>query len=134
MVQPYDRVQHRPRNANWADAMQQIQEEHPGSSRSEVRQILRARLLHMVDQFTADIFQADPEQKIKILAAFCRWDEETTKSALDPNWDRHSFFRSEALHPGHASLVQLLTRSIIPDGSKKERPPEGHPEHGQMLP
>ena len=50
----YDRVQHRPRNTNWADAMQQIQEEHrdPLAARY-VR--FRARLLHIVDQFTADL-------------------------------------------------------------------------------
>ena len=65
--------------------------EHPGSSRSEIRQILCARLFHMIDQFPADIFQADPE--IKILAAFRRWDEETTKSALGPNSNKHSFFQ-----------------------------------------
>ena len=50
---------------------------------------LRARILRMVDQFTADILATAEVQRARMMAAYRQWDE---KSAIDPNWDQHSFF------------------------------------------
>ena len=83
---------YRPRSVHWVEATKQIAEERPGANKEEVRQLLRARILHMVDQFTADILATTEVQRARMMAAYRQWDENTLKSAIDPNWDQHSFF------------------------------------------
>ena len=45
-----------------------------------------------MDQFTADILATTEVQRARMMAAYRQWDENTLKSAIDPNWDQHSFF------------------------------------------
>ena len=86
--------QHRLRNTYWTAASEQIHQEHPGLNKAEVRAQVRARVLALVDRFTVDILSSTEEaERARIMAAFRQWDEDTIKSALDPDWDRHAFFQ-----------------------------------------
>ena len=85
--------QHRLRNTYWTAASEQIHQEHPGLNKAEVRAQVRARVLALVDRFTADILGSTEGDRARIMAAFRQWDEDTIKSALDPDWDRRAFFQ-----------------------------------------
>ncbi|CAE7476622.1 unnamed protein product, partial [Symbiodinium pilosum] len=85
--------QHRLRNTYWTAASEQIHQEHPGLNKAEVRAQVRARILALVDRFTVDILSSTEGDRARIMAAFRQWDEDTIKSALDPDWDRHAFFQ-----------------------------------------
>ena len=54
---------------------------------------MRARILALADRFTVDILSSTESERARIMAAFRQWDEDTIKSALDPDWDRHAFFQ-----------------------------------------
>ena len=84
--------QHRERNTYWAAASAKIQEEHPEFNKAEVRAQVRARILALVNQLTADIYATSDTERARIMAAFRQSDEESIKAALDPDWDRHAFF------------------------------------------
>ena len=85
--------QHRLRNTYWTAASEQIHQEHPGLNKAEVRAQVRARILALVDRFTVDILSSTEGDRARIMAAFRQWGEDTVKSALDPDWDRHAFFQ-----------------------------------------
>ena len=76
-----------------AAASEQIHQEHPGLNKAEVRAQVRARILALVDRFTVDILSSTEAERARVMAAFRQWDEDTIKSALDPDWDRHAFFQ-----------------------------------------
>ena len=60
---------------------------------TEVRVQVRACILALVDRFTVDILSSTEGDRARIMAAFRQWDEDTIKSALDPDWDRHAFLQ-----------------------------------------
>ena len=60
-------------------------------STPNVRATVRARVLALVDQFTADVQESSQAERARIMAAFRQGDEDTIKPALDPDWDRHAF-------------------------------------------
>ena len=93
--------QHRDRNSYWSAASAKIHEEHPEYNKAEVRSQVRARILALVDQFTADIQGSSDTDRARIMAVFRQWDEDTVKSALDPDW----------------------SSSVSPNGRPKLRPP-----------
>ena len=60
-----------------------IHQENPDFNKAEIR--ARARILALVDQFTADIQGFSDTDGARIMVAFRQWDEDTVKSALDPD-------------------------------------------------
>ena len=59
----------RERNTYWVATAAQIQAERPEKNKAEVRVALHARILSLVDQFTADVQGLSDEERARVINA-----------------------------------------------------------------